>query len=453
MSIPVKHFKSLSCEESLGKEKHFKTKELSDSMEYTAIGDILDGKHTGKKVAIRGWIYRERKQKAVSFFLIRDDSGVIQTAIKPESKFWSEAEKLTIESSAEITGTVKEDKRAPGGYELQVDKIEITGLAERFPITKDQSEEFLRDVRHLWIRSRKMTLILKIRSAVFEAIHSFYKERGYFEVQSPSFTGSACEGGSTLFEVKYFDQKAYLTQSWQLYAEAMIFALQKIYCIAPSFRAEKSRTRRHLAEYWHHEMETAWMDFESLLKFEEELIVYIAHYVAKKCEKDLKELGRDVEELKKLKAPFARMTYEDAIKKLGQKWGYDLTDDDERALVKEMGMPVFLTHFPREMKAFYMKVDPKDKRVVLGADLLIPGVGETIGASERISDPKELEDSLKLFGLKREDYAWYMDLRKYGTVPHSGFGLGVERIVMWLSGAEHIMDTIPFPRTQTRLYP
>jgi len=423
------------------------------NMEYVPIGEVLAGKHTSKKVSIRGWIYRERKQKAVSFFLIRDDSGIVQTAIKPESKHWDESQKLTIESSVEITGTVKEDKRAPGGYELQIEQLDIIGIAERFPITKDQSEEFLRDVRHLWIRSRKMTLILKIRATVFEALHTFYKQKGYFEVQSPSFTGSACEGGSTLFEVKYFDQKAYLTQSWQLYAEAMIFALQKIYCIAPSFRAEKSRTRRHLAEYWHHEMETAWMQYEELLKFEEEMIVFVAHYVADKCKKELEELGRDVEELKKIKAPFARITYKESIEKLGQKWGYDLTDDDERKLVAELGKPVFLTHFPREMKAFYMRVDPKDKKVVLAADLLIPGVGETTGGSERISDPKELEDSLKLFKLKKEDYAWYMDLRKFGTVPHAGFGLGIERLVMWLSGAEHVMDTIPFPRTINRLYP
>ena len=422
-------------------------------MKFVPIGEILKGQYTGKKVAIRGWVHRERKQKAVSFFLLRDDSGIVQTAIKPESKYWEEAQKLTIESSAAIEGIVKEDKRAPGGYEIGVDKLEAVGIADRYPITKDQSEEFLRDVRHLWIRSRKMTQVLKIRAAVFEAVHEFYKQKGYFEIQSPSFTGSACEGGSTVFEVKYFDQKAYLTQSWQLYAEAMIFSLQKIYCIAPSYRAEKSRTRRHLAEYWHHEMETAWMGFEELMEFEEEMVTFVAHYVAEKCADDLKELGRDVDALKKFKGPFIRMKYDKAIKILGQKWGYDVTDEDERKLVADAGKPIFLTHFPREMKAFYMKVDPKDKKVVLGADLLMPGVGETIGGSERISDPQELEDSLKLFKLKKEDYGWYMDLRKYGTVPHSGFGLGMERLVMWLSGAEHIMDTIPFPRTMTRLYP
>lgn len=425
-------------------------------MEFKQIADVLDKKLEGKPVSIRGWVYRARDQKDMAFIILRDSSDIIQCVVKKESvpkKVWEAALKLTMESSCTLSGKIREDKRAPTGFELQVAELEIVGLAERFPITKDKSEEFLRDVRHLWLRSRKETLILEVRSAVFEAIHQFYKERGYFEVQSPSFTGSACEGGSTLFEVKYFDKKAYLTQSWQLYAEAIMFALEKIYCVAPSFRAEKSRTRRHLAEYWHHEMETAWMDFEGLLKFQEEFIVFAAHYVAKKCARQLKELGRDTKELLELKAPFARMKYAEAIKKLGQKWGYDLTDEDERKLVAELGKPIFLTHFPREMKAFYMKVDSKDKKTVLGADLLIPGVGEVTGASCRIEDPKELMDSLKLFKLKPADYGWYLDLRKFGSVPHAGFGLGVERLVMWLAGAEHIFDTIPFPRTMDRLTP
>jgi asparaginyl-tRNA synthetase len=422
-------------------------------MEFVPIGDILDGQHTGKKVAVRGWVYRERKQKKVSFFLIREDSGVIQTAIKPDSKFWDKAQKLLVESSVIIEGKVKEDKRAPGGYEMTIDKLEIIDLAERFPITKDQSEEFLRDVRHLAVRSRKLTTIFKVRSAVFQAIHEFFKKKEYHLVHSPSFTGSAAEGGSTLFEVKYFDKKAYLTQTWQLYAEAMIFSLQKIYTIAPSFRAEKSRTRRHLAEYWHHEMETAWMTHDELMQFEEELILYLVDYVLKHCKRELKELGRDTTDLEKLKPPFMRMKYEEAIKKLGKEWGHDLTDDEERKLVAEIGKPVFITHFPREMKAFYMKVDKEDPRTVLASDLLIPGVGETTGGSERISDVDELLESLKLFKLDKKDYDWYIDLRRYGSIPHSGYGLGIGRLVMWLTGAEHIMDTVAFPRTMTRLEP
>ncbi len=429
---------------------------MKKEIEYKEISAVLDKSLEGKTVHIHGWVYRKRDQKEMVFIIVRDSSDIIQAVVKKESvskKVWEDALKISMESSCTLTGKIREDKRAPTGFELQAEDLEIVGLAERFPITKDLSEEFLREVRHLWLRSRKMTLVLEVRSAVFEAIHKFYAERGYFEVQSPSFTSAASEGGSTLFEVKYFDRKAYLTQSWQLYAEAMIFALEKIYCIAPSFRAEKSRTRRHLAEYWHHEMETAWMSFEDLLKFEEELIVFVAHYVAKKCARQLKELGRDTKELLELKTPFARMKYAEAIKRLGKKSGYDLTDEDERKLVADVGKPVFLTHFLREMKAFYMKVDPKDKKVVLAADLLIPGVGETTGGSSRIEDSKELEDSLKLFKLKKEDYAWYMDLRKFGSVPHAGFGLGVERLVMWLTKAEHIFDTIPFPRAMDRLTP
>ncbi|MEM2874167.1 MAG: asparagine--tRNA ligase [Candidatus Nanoarchaeia archaeon] len=423
------------------------------SEKFTQIADTLSDEQIGKTVSIRGWVYRKREQKELIFLIIRDSSDIIQAVVKKGSKAWSAAQKITIESSCELSGKIKKDARAPTGYELQIEDLRIVGLAERFPITKDLSEEFLRSVRHLWVRSRKLTLIFKIRSAVFEAIHEFYKQRGFYEIQSPSFTACACEGGSTLFEVKYFDKKAYLTQSWQLYAEALIFGLERIYCIAPSYRAEKSRTRRHLAEYWHHEMEAAWMSFDELLKFEEELILFIVKYVLRKCKKQLKELGRDTTELEKLKAPFARMKYAEAIKKLGKKWGYDLTDEDERKLVAEVGKPLFLTHFPRETKAFYMKVDPKDKKVVLAADLLVPGVGEITGGSSRIETAKELLESIKLFKLPHTDYTWYLDLRKFGSVPHAGFGLGIERLVMWLTGCEHIFDTIPFPRTMDRLTP
>src|SRR3989344_563753 len=359
------------------------------SDKFTHIGSALSLEQDGKVVSLRCWIHRKRGQKELIFLILRDSTGQIQAIIKKDSEAWKEAEKITVESSCEITGKVKQDRRAPTGY----------------------------------------------------------------EIQSPSFTKSASEGGSTLFKVDYFGEPAYLTQSWQLYAEALMFGLEKIYCIAPSFRAEKSRTRRHLSEYWHHEMETAWMEFDDLLKFQEELIIFIVWYVLKHCEKELKELGRDTSDLKKITAPFKRLKYKDALKMLGKSWGYDLTDDDERKLVADLGQPVFLTHFPRDMKAFYMKVDSKDKKVVLAADLLIPGVGETIGGSQRIDDEKELTESIKLFKLKPKDYDWYIDLRKYGSVPHSGFGLGMERLVMWLSGTEHIMDTIPFPRTKDRLEP
>ncbi|MFQ6020984.1 MAG: asparagine--tRNA ligase [Candidatus Aenigmatarchaeota archaeon] len=407
-------------------------------------------KKLGKTVKLRGWVFRIRKQKDLVFIILRDSSGIIQLTCKKTS----ESEKVTIESSIEVEGKVKKDKRAPGGYEIKIDKLKIIGLAERFPITKDQSAKFLRDVRHLWLRSRKMTLMLKIRSEVFRAIHDFYSHKGFIEFQSPILTKCACEGGATLFSVDHPQKPIYLSQSWQLYAEAGIFSLEKIYTITPAFRAEKSRTIRHLAEYWTAEAEAAWMSFEELLKHQEELILHIAKHILKHCKKELKELGRDLKELEKLKTPFKRIPYKEAIKILGKKWGHDLTDKEERELVKKLGdKPVFLTSFPRDMKAFYMKVDPKDPKTVLAADLLLPRVGEVTGGSERISDIKELLESIKLFKLDKKDYEWYIDLRRYGTVPHSGFGLGIERLIMWLTGAKHIMDTIPFPRTMDRIYP
>ncbi|MCD6477092.1 MAG: asparagine--tRNA ligase [Candidatus Aenigmarchaeota archaeon] len=425
-------------------------KDLSSS-DFIKIKDILSGKYVNKEVKLRGWIYRKREQKQIIFIILRDSSGIIQLACKGIK----DAEKATIESSIQVSGIVKEDQRAPGGYEIEVKDLKIIGLAERFPITKDQSEEFLRDMRHLWIRSQKLTTIFKIRSELFKAIRKFYDERGFYEIQSPIFTKLGCEGGSTLFEVKYGDKKGvYLSQSWQLYAEAMIYSLERIFTLAPSFRAEKSRTRRHLSEYWHHEMEAAWITHDQLMEFEEDLIIYIVKHMLKHCKDELIELGRDLKELEKIKKPFLKITYKEAIEILGKQYGHDLTDKDERELLEKIGKgPIFITSFPREMKAFYMKKDPKDPKTVLASDLLLPGVGEVTGGSERISDLDELKESLKIFKLKKEDYKWYIDLRKYGSVPHSGFGLGIERLLMWLTCVDHIMDAIPFPRTIDRVYP
>jgi len=419
-------------------------------MDFIHVSDVLAGKLIGKEVSLRGWIYRKREQKDIIFLVLRDSTDIIQLACKGIE----EASKVTIESSVEVSGIVKEDKRAPGGFEIQVKELKIIGLAETFPISKDLSDEFTRDIRHLWIRSQKLTKILRVRSEVIRAIHDFYRERGFYEVQAPIFTGCACEGGSALFEVKYFGDKAFLSQSWQLYAEAMIQSLEKIYTIAPSFRAEKSRTKRHLTEYWHHEMEAAWMSHEELMDIEEDLILYVVDHVLRQCEKDLKDLGRDVSKLRELKKPFIRITYKEAVEKIGKKWGDEITDKEEKELLAKLGeKPVFLTSFPRDMKAFYMRPDPKDPKVVLASDLLVPGVGEIIGGSERIYDIKELLESIKLYKLDKKDYEWYIDLRKYGTVPHSGYGLGIERLIMFITGAEHIMDTIPFPRTMNRVYP
>lgn len=419
-------------------------------MGFIQVKDALSRKYLGMEVLLRGWVYRKRDQKDIVFILLRDSTGIIQLACKGIP----EAREATIESSIKIRGIVKEDERAPGGFEIKVEELEIVGLAETFPIAKDLSEEFTRDIRHLWIRSQKLTKIFKIRSEVFRAIDDFCHSKGYVEIQSPIFTTAACEGGSTLFEVKYFDKKLYLSQSWQLYAEAMIQSLEKIYTITPAFRAEKSRTTRHLAEYWTAEVEAAWTGHEEMMEFEEDLILYVVDHVLKHCEKELIELGRDVSKLKELQKPFLRITYKDAIKKLGKKWSYEITDKDEKKLIEELGdKPVFLTSFPRELKAFYMRPDTEDPKVVLAADLLVPGVGEIIGGSERIYDMKELLKSIEIFKLDKKCYEWYIDLRRYGTVPHSGFGLGIERLVMWIAGAEHIMDTIPFPRTMNRFYP
>lgn len=417
---------------------------------YSKVEDILTGAMTGEEVGLRGWVYRKREQKDLVFIILRDSSGTVQLACKGIK----EAEKATIESSIEISGIVKKDDRAPGGFEIEVKDLKIIGLAERFPIGKDLSEEFLRDVRHLWLRSRKMTSILKIRSEVFRAIHDFYHSKDFVEYQSPILTKAACEGGSTLFSVDHPLKPVYLSQSWQLHAEAGIFALERMYTVTPAFRAEKSRTIRHLSEYWTAEMEAAWMHFDEMLDHEEELIMHVVKHVLQHCKKELKELERDVKELEELKRPFKRITYKEAIEILGEHWGHDLTDKEERDLVEKLGgKPLFLTSFPREMKAFYMKVDPKDPKTVLAADLLIPGIGEVVGGSERISDMKELLESIKLFKLDKKDYEWYIDLRRYGTIPHSGFGLGIERLVMWITGAKHIMDTIAFPRTMDRIYP
>ena len=327
---------------------------------YTPIQQILDGKFEGERVRIRGWVYRKREIKYTIFILVRDVTGVIQCTVKSDSPAWSEADKVTIESSVILEGTVKKDERAPGGYEIQTEKLTIVGLAETFPITKDYSEEFLRDVRHLWLRSRRMTLIMLVRSRVLEFIREFFKSRGYVEVSPPMFISSACEGGATLFGLKYFDKELYLTQSAQLHLEALIYSLEKVYCIAPSFRAEKSRTIRHLAEYWHVEAEAAFTTMEDMMKLEEDLVAYVCHKTAKECKRELEALKVDIEKLLKVKTPFPRITYNEAIERLQKKgfkieWGEDLGYDEEKALAEEFGHPFFIYAYPRKIKAFTAK--------------------------------------------------------------------------------------------------
>ncbi|MEK6936854.1 MAG: asparagine--tRNA ligase [Nanoarchaeota archaeon] len=416
------------------------------------------------QVKIHGWVYRERKQKDLVFLIIRDHSNIIQTVVKKENvseKEWESANKILVESSVELEGDIKEDKRAVTDYEVQVKKLNVIGFADIFPIKKDQSEELLLDNRHLWLRSRKLTAILKIRSTVFGAIHEYFRKNNFFEHQSPSFTPNACEGGSTLFKVDYFGKPMYLTQSWQLYAEAVIFALEKIYCIAPSFRAERSKTSRHLTEYWHAEVEAAWLHFADLMNLAEELIKHIVKTVLEKNKEELKILERDIEKLKPcLEKKFPRITYDEALKLLAEKqnmkvkWGKDLRTIEEEKLVNLFDTPIFVTHYPKEIKAFYMLEDPKNPKVVLGFDCLAPeGYGEIIGGSERESSSEKIIERLKQQGEKPENYSWYLELRKFGSVPHSGFGMGVERVIAWICKLENIKDAIAFPRTMVRYTP
>lgn len=414
------------------------------------------------KVSLRGWAYRERKSNAKGFIVLRDSSNIIQCVIDKEKvkpEVWKAVEQTTIESSLEIEGELKKDERAPTGYEVHVTELKLVHPAERFPITKDQSTEFLLDKRHLWIRSRELTQVWKVKAEILKAAREFFEKEKFYEVTPPIITGSACEGGSTLFHIKYFEDTAFLSQSAQLYLEAMIFSLEKVWALTPSFRAEPSKTNRHLTEYWHLEGEAAWLDFEGLLQVLERLISHLAQHVAKHCQQELKILGRDPKDLEKIKPPFPRITYDEALeilKKDGMKieWGKDLRTLEEEQLIKHYDMPLIVTGYPKEIKAFYMKEDPKNPKVVFGCDILAPeGYGEIVGSSERETDVKILIERLKAQGEKIEHYEWYLDLRRFGSVPHSGFGLGIERVVRWFCKLETIRDAIPFPRTIKRMTP
>ncbi len=431
-------------------------------MEFTPIASVLKESAEGKPARVRGWVYRTRSSGGLAFVVVRDSSGVIQCAVKKQNVSAEEfagAEKALIESAVEVEGTVKKDPRAPGGFELQASQFKVVHFADVFPISKDQSTEFLLDIRHLWIRSREITSVMKVKAAVLKATRDYFDKKGYFETTPPIIVSGACEGGSTLFEFNYFGKKAFLSQSAQLYLEALIFSLEKVYAITPSFRAEKSRTVRHLAEYWHIEGEEAHMDFEALLKFEEGLITHVCHTVAKQCPEELKLLGRDPAELLAVQTPFKRLTYAQALEELQKKgvelkFGHDFGAEDEKVLTQHEKQPIFVTRFPKKIKAFYMKVDPENPDLVLGGDCLAPeGYGEIIGGSERETDNAEIIRRIEEQGGKPDDYAWYLDLRKFGSVPHSGFGLGTERLVRWICKLEHIRDAIPFPRVINRSYP
>ena len=431
---------------------------------WTKIKEILDGKKTDKTANLRGWIHRTRSSGNIVFIVIRDVTGIMQATVKkgnlPDNEF-EDAKKTLIESSVELKGLVKKDKRAPGGYELQITNFQVIHFAEPFPIVKDQSPEFLLDQRHLWLRSQKLTSIFKIRSTVVGAIHKFFRENDYYEFDAPVLQPNQCEGGSTLFEVKYYDNKTYLSQSWQLYAEAAVFALEKIYNMGPTFRAEKSKTSRHLSEFWMAEMEAAWMDLQDVTKVAKEEIRFILKEVLKHNKHDLGILEQDIKKLEKImKSEFPTITYTKALEILKEKenldveWGKDLRTIEENKLMDHFDTPVVVTNYPVEIMAFYKPKDPKDPKTALCFDMLAPGgYGELIGGSQRSLDIKDMTKRLEAMGENVENYKWYFDLRRFGSVPHSGYGLGVERVVAWICGIDNIKDAIPFPRTILRFRP
>jgi asparaginyl-tRNA synthetase len=426
------------------------------------IRDILKGGHTGQEVELRGWIYRTRTVGGKAFVVLRDATGILQATIakdKVPAEAFAAAEKALIESSAIVRGIVAADKRAPGGCEIRASDFRVVHYAEKFPIQEDLSEEFLLDVRHLWVRSQRMTQIFRIRDSTFKAVHEYFRREGFWEVHPPMITPAGSEGGATLFGLDYFGRKTYLAQSWQLYAEALVLSMEKVYYVGPSFRAEKSRTTRHLTEYWHAEMEQAWVGMEEVIEHAERVISHACQVVAEERPEDVTALGRAPEFLKAVKPPFEHITYDEALKRLKSKgmeieWGKDLRTLEERALTEGKAKPIVVTHYPRISQAFYKARDPKHPDLVLGFDVIAgEGVGEVVGGSERETDLETIKKSLLEQGEDPKAYDWYLDSRRYGSVQHAGFGMGMERLIQWICKLEHIRDAVPFPRTPARYAP
>jgi asparaginyl-tRNA synthetase len=430
-------------------------------MTWVYIEDIAT--HKDEDVEIRGWVYNKRSSGKVRFILVRDGTGILQTTVfsaDDDHPLFLKFNELTQESSLIVRGRVREDKRAPGGYELGLQDIEIIQVAKDYPIAlKEHTTPFLMEHRHLWLRSRKQHAVLQVRTEVVKAIRNFFDDRGFRLMDTPILTPSACEGTTTLFETKYFDQMAYLSQSGQLYNEATAAAFGKVYCFGPAFRAEKSKTRRHLIEFWMVEPEVAFATLEDTIELGQDLILFIIERVLKNRRADLEELERDPQPLEAVSKPFPRITYDEIVPRLQAKGSPIQYGDDfgapEEGLISEMsGNPVCITHFPAAIKAFYMQPDKDRPDLALGVDFMAPeSYGEIIGGGQRIHDLELLERRIQEHNLPREAYAWYIDLRKYGTFPHSGFGLGVERTVSWMCGIKHIRETIPFPRLLYRIYP
>jgi asparaginyl-tRNA synthetase len=422
------------------------------------------GQHVGKPVTVRGWVVTTRSSGKIAFLVVRDGTGYVQAVVarkEVSEAVWDAFGTLTQETSVAVDGEVRQESRSPGGYELTVSGLTIIGPSVDYPITpKEHGTQFLFEHRHLWLRSKKQVAIAKVRHAVIQAIHDFFDLDGFTHVDTPILTGSIGEQAGELFATDYFDLgKAYLAQTGQLYVEAAAAALGKVYCFGPTFRAEKSKTRRHLTEFWMVEPEVAFNDSDDNMRLQERFVSFLVSRALERCAEPLKELERDTSRLEMVTEPFPRMTYTDAIAKLQAMgsptvWGSDLGAEDETLLSKDSDKPVFVMNYPKEVKAFYMKENAADPRTVLNNDCLAPeGYGEIIGGSQREDDHDRLLARIVAQGLDPQAYRWYLDLRKYGTFPHSGFGLGVERTVAWICGIPHIREAVAFPRQIHRLYP
>src|SRR5437016_5094777 len=429
--------------------------------EMTSISHI--GERNGSEATVRGWLYNRRSSGKIQFLIVRDGTGYLQTVVaksevSPET--WAEAERATQECSLTVRGRVREEPRAPGGWEMSVTDVRILGPSENYPITpKEHGVDFLMSQRHLWMRSSQQHAVLRVRSEVSQAIRDFFYEREYVRIDAPILTGSSVEGTSTLFETDYFGDKAYLSQSGQLYREPAAAAFGRVYCFGPTFRAEKSKTRRHLTEFWMVEPEVAFMELDGLQALAEEFVEYIVGRAVERCAEELKTLERDVAKLENVKRPFPRITYREAIELLKTKgmnveFGDDFGGDEETVIANSFDRPVMISRYPTAIKAFYMQPDPQDPDVVLGLDMIAPeGYGEIIGGSQRIHDHDLLLERIRQHNLPIDKFQWYLDVRKYGTFPHSGFGMGIERTVAWVSGVPHLRETIPYPRMLNRINP
>ncbi|MBI4508350.1 MAG: asparagine--tRNA ligase [Deltaproteobacteria bacterium] len=420
--------------------------------------------YDGKEVNIKGWLYNKRSSGKLHFLEVRDGTGILQCVMfvkDVSAELFARADHLPQETSLVVSGKVRLDKRSPLGFELGLTGMEVVAEpTKEYPISpKEHGVAFLMDQRHLWLRSRRQHAILRVRAEIVAAVRRYFDSHGFTLVDAPIFTPAACEGTTNLFEVGYFDQKAYLTQSGQLYMEAAAMALGKVYCLGPTFRAEKSKTRRHLTEFWMVEPEVAYLDLTGVMDLAEDFVVSVVEQVLANRRRELEVLERDITKLELVKKPFPRITYEEAIgllQKAGKetKFGDDFGGDEETVISEHFDRPVMIHHYPAEIKAFYMKRDPQNPKLALGVDLIGPeGYGEIIGGGQREEDLARIEASVEAHGLPREAFEWYLDLRRYGSVPHGGFGLGIERTVSWICGLHHVRETIPFPRMLERLTP